>query len=431
MTTDDIQDRFDEIQLLIQEEDLSRATRRMLDFFADFRLPASLKQEAIALRASYNAFAALEKAEVSLKQQEALLQRAQALGEQLETSLTEVADQNQPPAAPKPLSAEAFFEHAPAHGGKKGELVFKGKGITKTFGNHQVTFRLPALDLDLRLGEITGVVGENGNGKTTLLRIVAGELEADEGSLDYPAFDVSPPDWYRIKQNIAFIPQQLRPWQGFLKENLHFSAAIHGIKGRENEEQVNFMIHRLGLTKYEDALWSEISSGFKLRFTLAQALVWRPKLLIIDEPLANLDINTQQIFLQDLRYLADSIQYPVAILLTSQHLHEVESIADNIIFMKNGEALYNGSMAEFGNKREENLFELSTPASKAEIMAALKAFVDLTVEDGGKIKVIHFPLDVSSQELLNALLSAGIEISYFRDISHSTLKLFRQHAKKS
>ena len=250
-------------------------------------------------------------------------------------------------------------------------------------------------------------------------------------TLLYPGFTAEKGDWYRIKQNIAFIPQQLKSWQGLLKENLHFSAAIHGIKGKENEDQVNFIIHRLGLSQYEDATWSEISSGFKLRFALARALVWKPQLLIIDEPLANLDINTQQVFLQDLHFLANSAKHPMAILLTSQHLHEVESIADNIIFMRNGEALYNGSMQEFGQNRDENLFELSTEASKTDIMNALKQVVGLKVEDMGQVKVIHVPTLIDSGVILQALVAHGIKINYFRDISTSTLKLFRENVKKN
>ena len=309
----------------------------------------------------------------------------------------------------------------------RSDIVFFGQKSHKNLSlSSKYTFTLPDIDLDLKLGEISGIVGENGNGKTTLLRIVAGDLEASSGIIQYPRFNLPEGDWYRIKQNIAFIPQALPVWQGFLKENLHFTAAIHGIKGAENEDRVNFIIHRLGLTKYEDALWSEISSGYKLRFELARALVWNPGLLIIDEPLANLDINTQQVFLQDLRYLADSTQNPMSILLSSQHLHEVESIADNIIFIKNGEALYNGRMADFGQDRSENLYELITSLTKMEVQAKLSHLENVRVEDVGRNLIIHTPLTMDANILLGEVVGAGISVEYFRNISTSTLKLFRE-----
>jgi len=434
MNHTNIAERFEEIRLTVEEEDLSRASRRLLDFFMDFRLPPQLKEKAITLRSAYNSYAQLDQSSASAEKRNGLLDQASLLADDIEAYLAQKLSHtgypNQAPGS-APITPDDFFKMGKQSRLKRGSPVFVGKGISKTFRRAQFVFKLPTLDLELKLGDVTGVVGENGNGKTTLLRIVAGDLEADSGSLLYPGFSADTNDWYRIKQHIAFIPQQLKSWQGLLKENLHFSAAIHGIKGKENEEQVNFIIHRLGLTQYKDAVWSEISSGFKLRFALARALVWKPQLLIIDEPLANLDINTQQVFLQDLKFLANSVQHPIAILLTSQHLHEVESIADNIIFMRNGEALYNGKMQDFGQNRDENLFELSTDATKSDILHGLKHIIGLKVEDMGQVKVIHVPTSVDSGEILKGLVAHQIKVNYFRDISTSTLKLFRENVEKN
>ena len=413
-----LEKRFAELSHLLADEDLSRLSRRILDFLADIRVPGEIKQSAIRLRANYNAYAILEKANQTSEKRRELLSMA---SEVVHTIKSFLDDQPVERKTFAPVTLEDISTDK-----EKTNFVFQGKQVSKTYISSKYTFKLPAIDLDLKLGEITGIVGENGNGKTTLLRIVAGDLESTSGQIRYPRFNVAHDDWYRIKQNIAFIPQSLPVWQGFLKENLHFTAAIHGIKGAENEDRVDFIIHRLGLTKYEDALWSEISSGYKLRFELARALVWNPGLLIIDEPLANLDINTQQVFLQDLRYLADSTQNPMSILLSSQHLHEVESIADNIIFIKNGEALYNGKMADFGQDRSENLYELSTSLSKMEVQAKLAHLDSVIVEDIGRHMVIHTELNVDSNTLLGEIIGAGIPVEYFRNISTSTLKLFRE-----
>ena len=409
--------RLDELELLAQEQDLSRLSRRLLDFFADFEAESSLRTEAIRLRARYNAFAAQEVSEQDPELRQQMIKEASRLAQAVSKAIP----------LPAAVEVETRTGLSPHSLPQELQVVFSGRGVSKTFVSPNFTFTLPQLDLDLRMGEISGVVGENGNGKTTLLRIIAGELEISDGAIDYPAFDAKPGDWYRIKQQIAFIPQALKPWKGFLKENLHFTAAIHGIRGQENEEQVDFIIHRLGLTQYREALWSEISSGYKLRFELARALVWNPTLLIIDEPLANLDINAQEIFLQDLRYLASSEQNPMAILLSSQHLHEVESIADNIIFIKNGEALYNGSMKDFGQDREHNIFELTSPASKSLIEAALQNMANVRVEDRGRRKIIHTSIEIPSNQLLAELVKHDIPVDYFRDISTSTLKLFREN----
>jgi ABC-2 type transport system ATP-binding protein len=304
--------------------------------------------------------------------------------------------------------------------------IFEGRKITKFYKS--VGFRLGEIDLTLSAGEITGIVGENGNGKTTLLNIVAGELSIDGGTVFYPAFEKEQTalrNWYAVKQHIAFIPQHLDKWLGLLKDNLHLSAANHGIFGQENEEAVDFIIHRLGLTKYKNAKWNDISSGYKLRFELARALVWKPQLLILDEPLANLDINSKLLFMQDLRLLSNSLRYPIAIIMSSQQLHEIESVVDNIIFLKEGYPIYNGRVNEFGKDRETNVFELAGDFSRQDLYQWLKDYQAIKIEDTGQSFIIETPVGFTGNQLL-AMLSEKQKIEYFRDISQSTRKLFQR-----
>ncbi|MEO1450980.1 MAG: ABC transporter ATP-binding protein [Bacteroidota bacterium] len=413
-STHDLTTRLTEISHLWQEQDLSRLSRRILDFLADVQPAPSLRSQAIRFRAAYNTFISLEQEAQSDEAWTQLIDQGADLMDAFEATfpIPNTPGVMAPPVEEASISVEKTD-------------VFVGQAITKKFVSAKHTFELPPLDIRMRLGEITGVVGENGNGKTTLLRIVAGELNISGGKVLYPGLPGDTDDWYQIKQRIAFIPQALKPWPGYLKENLHFTAAIHGIKGRENEDLVDFMIHRLGLSRYEDSRWSEISSGFKLRFELARALIRRPTLLIIDEPLANLDINTQQIFLQDLRYLADAQVHPVSILLSSQHLHEVEAIADRLVFIKNGEALFNGRREDFGQDRSENIFELGTSLSEEVVVERLRAHPELRLRSAGQHLVLHTPVAWEAERVLSTLLAAQVPVNYFRDISTSTLRLFR------
>src|SRR5687767_1477940 len=206
--------------------------------------------------------------------------------------------------------------------------------ISKTYraGN----FSLQPISVQINTGDVLGIVGENGNGKTTLLRCLAGQLALDAGELDFA--QLHHPDHYDIKHHLAFIPQRIPRWYGLLKDNLHFSAAISGVKGEENNVMVNFMLERLDLTPYAHLTWSQISSGYRTRFEIARILLQKPRLLILDEPLANLDINAQQSILTDLRFMAKSVHNPMGILLSSQQLHEVEKIADTVLLIKIGRA---------------------------------------------------------------------------------------------
>ena len=305
------------------------------------------------------------------------------------------------------------------------DLVFEGRGLGKKYKKNG--FHLKGVDIDLRPGEITGVGAEDGNGKTTLFRIVAGDLLKSEGTLRFTHLSKKGKEkfnWAEAKKMLAYVPQELPQWYGSLKNNLHLEATLHDIKGKANEDAVEYIIHRLGLPEHAEKSWNELSGGYKLRFALAKALVWKPRLLVIDEPLANLDINAQSIVLNDLKYLAKSLRFPLSILISSQHLHEIESVADKIMFLKAGEVVYYGNIKDFGKERNENSFELECSYTLSEMEEILKGLDYNSLEHNGLRFIIHTPLEISQQELLQVLLDKQIEIGYFRNISQSTKKLF-------
>ncbi|MEM6725915.1 MAG: ABC transporter ATP-binding protein [Bacteroidota bacterium] len=306
------------------------------------------------------------------------------------------------------------------------QVVCKASNLWKTFRKNQ--FTIQDVSLDLRLGEITGVVGENGNGKTTLFRMLIGELDIDSGELSYPflASYLQEPalTWDLIKHHIAFIPQDLPKWFGSVKDNLHYELAIHGIKGEQNDEEVEYIIHRLGLESHQDKSWAQLSGGYKLRFALAKALVWKPVMLVIDEPLANLDIKAQLVILNDLRDLANSYRHPLTILISSQHLHEIENVSDRILFLREGAPEYYGKVEDLGNERQENTFEFSSPISQEDLEKRLAGLHYYQLEHTGLAFVIRTPLNVDQKVLMQHFLDADVEIEYFRNISKSTKQLF-------
>ena len=251
-------------------------------------------------------------------------------------------------------------------------VVFECVGLSKTY--RRGDFTLKSVSLEVRYGEIVGIVGWNGNGKTTLFRLVVGELRPDAGVLQFPAIQPKGATvrWSRVRQEIAYVPQDLPPWYGSLRGNLHYEAAFHGVRGADNEREVDYIVERLGLTNELDKRWYELSGGYKLRFSLARALVWKPKLLVLDEPLANLDFIAQQIVLNDLRHLTDSLRYPLGVLVSSQHVHEIEEVSDKLLLLSAGEAKHFGAANTIGLERLVNRFELAGDVERDDLEAALK-----------------------------------------------------------
>ncbi|MBG9375700.1 ABC transporter ATP-binding protein [Panacibacter sp. DH6] len=286
-----------------------------------------------------------------------------------------------------------------------------GKSYSK--GN----FTLHPISFEIRTGDILGVVGENGNGKTTLLSCLSGDLAIDRGNIIY--HNLRKADYYTIKGHVAFIPQRIPVWYGMLKDNLHFSAALSGVKGKANELMVDFMLERLNLSSYAHLTWKQISSGYRTRFEIARVLLQKPSLLILDEPLANLDINAQQTLLTDLRNLAKSVRHPLGIVLSSQQLHEVEKVADNVLLIKKGKCIYTTNTQN--ESAASNAIEIESNAERELIGNVLGA--EATVQYNGGFYTIVAET-ISAKQLLQKLVNAGIEIQYYRDITNSTKRYF-------
>lgn len=308
----------------------------------------------------------------------------------------------------------------PLQAGNTSEAIIAGKNLTKTYGHSG--FSLGPISLQIRKGQVYGLVGENGNGKTTLLRILARELYHNQGDVAY-SFSKAPTDDYDLRSKLVYIPQRTQKWYGSLKDNLKFVLASYGLKPQEIETRVLMMIARLGLWNYKDLKWHQLSSGYKMRFELARTLLRQPEVMLLDEPLANLDILAQQMILEDLKYISNSITNPIALILSSQQLYEVEKISDKVIFLKNGK--YNQQEQEQEEQSERKLVvEMDVNSNKETLQEVLSvlALEKLTFNGGQFIAQFNDP--VSFSQVLQTLGHSGLEIVYIRNISSSSRRFF-------
>lgn len=307
------------------------------------------------------------------------------------------------------------------------EVVLQCRGLEKRYSGSE--FHFGTLDLTLRAGEIAGVVGENGYGKTTLLRMAAGELQQDAGEITFPMFGQQGPrtDWVRVKRELSYVPQELPPWRGSLADMLHFEASMHGIRGAENEREVRILVERLGLAEHLGKRWNQLSGGFKLRFALARALVSRPRLLVMDEPLANLDQRAKGRLLRDVRDLARSYRRPMAVLMSSHDLHGLERVCSTMVFLRNGKVEYAGPAAgipDLARTRLADEFEVGTPLTLEALRERLADSMVTELREDGVSLIISARRGTGPAAMLRLLLERGVEIEYFRDISRSVSRLF-------
>lgn len=297
--------------------------------------------------------------------------------------------------------------------------VLRARNIMKSYGSNR--FSLGPVSVEINKGQVYGLVGENGNGKTTLLRILAKEISYNEGELNY-SFNDQPENDFDLRTKLVYIPQRTEKWYGSLKDNLKFVLSNYGISPEENETRTLMMIARLGLWNYKHLKWSELSSGYKMRFELARTLLRKPEILLLDEPLANLDVLAQQVILEDLKSIANSVNNPIALILSSQQLYEVEKISDKVIFLKNGQYKDNSELQNTENSHL--IIEIDTPESREKLLEIFRDFNPEKLNFNGGIFVAYFPSETKFSEVMKALGNAGAEIVYIRNISSSTRRFF-------
>ncbi len=299
------------------------------------------------------------------------------------------------------------------------KIIYTAQKVSKIYPS----FELKPYDISLELGKVYGLVGENAAGKTTLLRIIANDLLKESGENTYFFTEKNLPPWEITRNHVAYITQELQSWKGNMYEYVIFSATTHGLSPKEAVFSTEKIMKRLFIDDLGDRKWSEISGGFKLRFAIAAAFVWNPKLVILDEPLANLDVNTQKLILEAMKEFARDAENPKAIILSSQHLLEIEAVADDLIHIQNGKLLFSGIKSSFEADRSENLFEFSCE-NTLEALQNLFSNENLSIKQSGFDFLVTTPLTMSGNEILQKFLDKKIQINYFRNISQSSKKLF-------
>ncbi|MDA0176998.1 ATP-binding cassette domain-containing protein [Mesoflavibacter profundi] len=299
--------------------------------------------------------------------------------------------------------------------------IVTATNITKSYGNN--AFKLGPISVSINKGNVYGLVGENGNGKTTLLRVLAKEIKHTSGSLEYN-FDKPIKTTFDLRSSLVYIPQRTQKWYGSLKDNLKFVLSNYNISPEENEIRVLMMICRLGLWDYKDLKWSELSSGYKMRFELARTLLRQPELLLLDEPLANLDVLAQQVILEDLKSICNSLNNPIALILSSQQLYEVEKVSDKVIYLKNGKYTDNNNSKVEQDINKQLIVEIDCNTSRATLQ---EIFTPIALEKlvfNGGVFIAYFNANTMFYEVLDVLGSNKVNVTYIRDISKSTRRFF-------
>lgn len=203
--------------------------------------------------------------------------------------------------------------------------------VSKYFG----AFRsLDNVSLSIAQGEFFGLLGPNGAGKTTMINIIAGLSRASSGSTSVMGFDVV--EQFRdARRSIGIVPQELTFDPFFsVREALQFQSGYFGIKN--NDDWIDELLDSLSLKDKANSNMRTLSGGMKRRVMVAQALVHRPPVIVLDEPTAGVDVELRQTLWQ---FISGLNKQGHTILLTTHYLEEAETLCNRIAMLKKGEIL--------------------------------------------------------------------------------------------
>ena len=196
---------------------------------------------------------------------------------------------------------------------------------------------LKALDnvsFDIEEGEFFGLLGPNGAGKTTLISILAGLARASSGTVKVHGFDVQR-DYVQARRHLGIVPQELVFDPFFtVREALVFQSGYFGI--RDNAAWIDELLAGLGLADKAGANMRQLSGGMKRRVLVAQALVHRPPVIVLDEPTAGVDVELRQTLWQ---FVADLNRQGHTVLLTTHYLEEAEALCARLAMLKHGRVI--------------------------------------------------------------------------------------------
>ena len=207
-------------------------------------------------------------------------------------------------------------------------FAIEALNVEKRYGALQA---LAGVSLSVAEGEFFGLLGPNGAGKTTLISIVAGLVRASAGAVRVMGADVVA-DYRRTRRMLGVVPQELVFDPFFsVRETLRIQSGYFGL--RRNGAWIDEVMHHLDLTTKADANMRTLSGGMKRRVLVAQALVHRPPVIVLDEPTAGVDVELRQGLWQFIRRLNRDGH---TIVLTTHYLEEAEELCDRIAMLKAG-----------------------------------------------------------------------------------------------
>ena len=255
-------------------------------------------------------------------------------------------------------------------------------GVTKRFRSLQA---LAGVDLEVAQGEFFGLLGPNGAGKTTLISSLSGLARPDSGTLEVMGHDVVR-DYRAARMALGVVPQELVFDPFFsVREMLVLQSGYFGIK--KNDAWIDELLHSLGLSDKANANLRQLSGGMKRRVLVAQALVHKPPIIVLDEPTAGVDVELRQTLWH---FIARLNREGHTVVLTTHYLEEAEALCGRVAMLKHGEIVKLANMSDLLKSASANVLQFKTDSAlPLDIAARARVtgrIVQIPAQDAGDVE---------------------------------------------
>jgi ABC-2 type transport system ATP-binding protein len=266
------------------------------------------------------------------------------------------------------------------------------------------TQALDGVSLDIAQGEFFGLLGPNGAGKTTLISILAGLARADSGHAEIMGYDVVR-DYRQARRALGVVPQELVYDPFFnVRETLRIQSAYFGLK--RNEDWIAEVMFHLDLTQHADKNTQSLSGGMKRRLLVAQALVHKPQVIVLDEPTAGVDVDLRRSLWQ---FISRLNREGHTILLTTHYLEEAQALCGRVAMLKAGQIVALDQTRVLLQHTNEHCVQLQL--GPGTLPAAWEARMHAEADGGWRVNFSEYG---ELERLLAALRESGIELKEMR-----------------
>jgi ABC-2 type transport system ATP-binding protein len=280
--------------------------------------------------------------------------------------------------------------------------AIKIQNLKKNYGE---TVALKGVNISIKDGEFFGLLGPNGAGKTTTINILTGLVRKDEGVTEIFGKDIVS-DYRFTRAQVGISAQEFtQDWFFPLDRLLYFQAGYYGIPKEKAKDQVNELLVRLGLEEKRSSRLRQLSGGMKRRFQIAKALVHDPKILILDEPTAGVDVKLRHELWEYFRELHNAGK---TILLTTHYIEEAELLCDKVAIIDKGQVIKEGSPKSLTRQSGKSGINISLSDEDIDFESVLSDFT-FTNNEGE----LHFTTKEPEENLpkiINLLTNAGCHI---------------------